>query len=154
MANRNLKINNDLLKEAKKDGFKLTKRVSQNIRDRLAKQAAFAIDLQESHLVGKGNCATCNEEIDPYKLTRDDMTLVKTVLQYAVTPLQAEDFDSATDEPKSKEENIQSAASVLGNKTWVSEVVKHHTKEALACRDLLNELLPTDSNVTNIQEAV
>lgn len=96
VKNRNLKINKELTKGD--ETFKLTRRVSQSIRDRLAKQAAYVAGLMESHWVGKGMCNQCQGEIEPFSLTRDDISMIKTLLPNVLTQLSPEDMETATSE--------------------------------------------------------
>lgn len=106
VKNRNLKINKDMHKGD--ESFKLTRRVSQSIRDKLAKQASYVANLMESHWVGTGMCNQCKEEIKPFSLSRDDISMIKTLLPNVLTQLSPEDMETATSEfnPKSAADEI------------------------------------------------
>ena len=149
-----MSINKDLIAEAKKGDFKLTKRVSQTIRHRLAEQANAATRKIADHINGLSICKACEGEIKPFKMNRDDLTLLKTILPYAVTTLAPEDFASATDEPKTAEQIATVLADSITNKVMLRDVVKFSPKAAITCRDILIEMLPIDSKVKNIKEAV
>lgn len=149
MKNRNLKINNDLIPQ-KSDDFKLTTRTSRSIRDRLAKQVAYVVNLVESHWVGKGMCNQCQEEIDPFQLSNNDISLIKTLFPHALVPLSAEQLKDATGESTTLEQDMQKLGQYLRMDGVLNKLVEVSAEDATWVRDKLTELT---ENIQSIRKS-
>lgn len=138
---------------------KLTRRQIGSLRAESMRWASYMLTRLRMSVLGEPITETCEcgKEYElfpnqPATLTQAQVNAIKYDVSKIYPDLSPEDLDSATDEVPSREKIIQQAANAMSDPAIIKAVVKDHTNEAIKCRDMLLDLLPTDSKVTNIHE--
>ena len=137
---------------------RLTKRQVNTMRAESMRHATCMLKRLRMSVLGEPATIQCEcgkeHEVFPNdkpQLSTQQVNAIKFDVNKIYPDLQAEDFDSATDEPKTAEQIALQLAGAMTDKGMIKEVIKYHPKDAIACRDTLIELL--DSKVIDIRKA-
>ena len=139
---------------------KLTRRQIDNQRWKDARYISAIMGRLRMAVIGEPATIECGcgqeHEIFPNEkaeLSSAVVNAAKVIIPKVYPDISAEDWSSATEEPKTREELAEGMKDALGDKELMKDVIRLFPKEAKALRDQLNKALPQESKVVSIQEA-